>query len=60
MPRIAEEVYYDGARERIDRLGIAPLIEEIKAIVSGFKLLVKEKKDANGRGRRPEDARFAL
>jgi hypothetical protein len=60
MPRIAEEVYYDGARERIDRLGIAPLVEEIKTLVSGFKLLVKEQKDANGGAavRKMLDARF--
>jgi hypothetical protein len=60
MPRIAEEVYYDGARERIDRLGIAPLIDEVKSTVSGFKLLVKEKKDANGGAavRKLIDARF--
>src|SRR6185295_7224266 len=48
MPRIVEEIYYDGARERLDRLGLAPLIEEIKAVVSGFELFVKEKTDANG------------
>lgn len=48
MPRIVEEVYYDGARERVTRLGLSPLVEEIKEIISGFKLLVHEEKDANG------------
>jgi hypothetical protein len=48
MPRIAEEVYYDGARERIARLGLSALIDEIKTIASGFTLLVREEVDANG------------
>lgn len=48
MPRIVEEIYYDGARERIARLGLAALIDEIKTIVSGFTLLVREETDANG------------
>lgn len=48
MPKLVEEIYYDGARERVDRLGLGPLLEEIKMIVSGFELRVSEKKDANG------------
>lgn len=60
MPRIVEEVHYDGARERVARLGLTPLIEEIKEIVTGFKLLVQEKTDANGGAavRKLLDARF--
>jgi hypothetical protein len=48
MPRIVEEVYYDGAKERIERLGITPLIDEIKSIIASFALLVEEAVDANG------------
>ena len=48
MPRIVEEEYYDGARERIERLGLAPLMVEIKAIISEFTLRVREQVDANG------------
>jgi hypothetical protein len=48
MPRIVEEVYYDGAKERIERLGLTPLLDEIKTLVSGFELLVEESVDANG------------
>lgn len=48
MARIVEEIYYNGSRERIERLGLAVLIEEVKAIVSGFTLLVREEVDANG------------
>lgn len=60
MPRIVEEIYYDGARERVKRLGLAPLIDEVKEAVSGFTPLVKEKKDANGGAavRKLLDARF--
>lgn len=60
MPRIVEEVYYNGARERIERLGLAPLINEIQTIVSGFELLVFEAVDANGGAavRKLIDARF--
>lgn len=48
MPKIVEEVYYNGARDRTERLGLGPLIDEIKGIVQGFTLLVKEQTDANG------------
>jgi hypothetical protein len=48
MPRIVEEIHYDGARERVERLGLTPLLNEIKAIITGFKLLVQEKADSNG------------
>jgi hypothetical protein len=48
MPKIVEEIYYNGAKDRTERLGLTPLIDEIKRIVQGFTLLVKEQKDANG------------
>jgi hypothetical protein len=48
MPRIVEDVYYDGARERVNRLGLGPLIDEIRDVISGFSLLVREVKDSNG------------
>ena len=48
MPKIVEEVYYDGARERIGRLGLTPIIDEIRGLLAGFPLLVKEQKDSNG------------
>lgn len=60
MPRIVEAVYYDGARERVDRLGLGPLIDEIREIISSFPLLVREVKDSNGGAavRKLLDARF--
>jgi hypothetical protein len=61
MPRIVEEVHYDGAAQRIERLGLTPLIDEIKEIISGFELVLEERVDANrgGRVRKLLDARFA-
>src|SRR5262245_9673171 len=48
MPTIAQERIYDGARERIERLGLASLWEELKAILTEFTLLIAERRDANG------------
>lgn len=60
MARIVEEVFYNGSKERIDRLGLGPLVEEIRSALTGFQLLVKEKKDSNGGAavRKLIDARF--
>lgn len=48
MPRISEETPYNGAYERIERLGLSPILDELRKILKGFRLLVKEEKDANG------------
>ncbi len=48
MPKIAEEVPFGGALEKITRLGLTPLYREVRQIVTGFSLLVKEVKNANG------------
>jgi hypothetical protein len=48
VPKITDEVPFGGAVERIARLGLTPLYEEVKAIIEGFPLLVKEEKNANG------------
>lgn len=48
MPTIVEELPYDGAHERIDRLGLGPLLGEVRAVLTGFQLLVEERRDANG------------
>lgn len=48
MPIIVEEVSYDGANERIARLGLTPLLREIRGLITGFELLVEERRDANG------------
>ena len=48
MPKIVEERPYNGAEERIRRLGLDPILTELRRIVTGFPLLVKEERDANG------------
>ena len=48
MPRIAEEVFYNGAEIKVERLGLAGLLEEIRKIVTEFPLLVLEQRNANG------------
>jgi len=32
MPQIVEEVHYNGAKERIARLGLTPLVDEINPL----------------------------
>lgn len=61
MAKIVEEYAYDGAKERIPRLGLTPILEELRAILTGFSLRVEEKRDANGGAavRRLIDARFS-
>jgi hypothetical protein len=60
MPKITEELFCNGAEERIRRLGMMRLLEDIRVIVTGFRLRVKEEKDANGGAavRKLIDARF--
>jgi hypothetical protein len=60
LPRIREEQPYNGALERINRLGLTPLLDELRHILTGFTLRVHEEKDANGGAavRRMIDARF--
>ena len=48
MPKITHEVLYGGAAEKIVRLGLTSLYDELKQILQGFQLLVREEKDANG------------
>ena len=47
MPKIVQEVAFDGAQTKIQRLGLEGLVDEIRAILSGFQLLIEEKKHAN-------------
>jgi hypothetical protein len=48
MPTIVEERAYNGAEERVRRLGLNSLISEVRSIVTDFSLLVKEERDTNG------------
>jgi hypothetical protein len=48
VPQITDEVSFGGAVEKIARLGLTPLHDELRQILTGFQLLVLEQKDANG------------
>ncbi len=48
MPRIVEEQPYNGALEKIERLGLTALLDELRSIFRDFSLRVKEETDANG------------
>jgi hypothetical protein len=60
VPKSVEEYYYNGAKERIERLGLAPILEDLRTILTKFSLQVEEKRDANGGAavRRLIDERF--
>ena len=47
MPRITDERSYGSAKEKIARLGLTPLYQELVDIIEGFPLLVAEVKDGN-------------
>lgn len=48
MPKIVNRASFDGAMERIARLGLEPLWKDLEEILTGFELLVEERRDANG------------
>lgn len=48
MPKISEETPYNGASERIARLGLEQLVDEVRRLATAFPLLVKEERDSNG------------
>jgi len=60
MPKITSERTYNGAAERIRRLGLAPLLDQVRGLLTDFTLLVKEERDANGGAavRKMIDAQF--
>lgn len=60
MPRL-EEIAYDGFYEKVKRLGLEEILKEARGILSGYELLVLEKKDSNGGAALREiiDERFA-
>lgn len=48
MPKITDRESFDGATERVVRLGLLPLWSELEKIIVGFELLVEERRNANG------------
>ena len=61
MPYITERRSYNGFDIKVARLGLDSLLREIETAVTGFRLVIKEARYANGtRGiRQSIDARFA-
>ncbi len=47
MPKIVQEVFFDGAEAKIRRLGLDSLIDEVRTVVTSFRLLILEKKNIN-------------
>lgn len=39
---------YNGARDKINRLGLRPLVSELLRLIRGTRIFLLEKKDANG------------
>lgn len=48
MPKITDRSSFDGAMQRIARLGLQELWSELEEIFTGFDLRVEERRDANG------------
>ena len=60
MPRITERRSYNGFDQRVQRLGLQSLLDEVEAAIAGFQLLIQETRHANGTKwiRETIDARF--
>ena len=48
MPFISDEKAFNGVLARIERLGLSSLMNELRAIVTDFRLEVEESVDSNG------------
>lgn len=59
MPSL-EEVAYNGFYDKVKRLGLGGLLDEVRVLLRDYDLRVEERKDANGGARLREliDARF--
>jgi len=48
MPKIVDRTFFNGTNERLDRLGLRGIWQELETLLVSFELLVLEKKDSNG------------
>ena len=48
MPIVSGTIDYNGVEAKIRRLGLEPLYAQVLRCVTGFELLIEEKKHANG------------
>jgi hypothetical protein len=42
MPTIIDLKAYDGFKRRVERLGLSAVVDEIKALITGFDLRISE------------------
>jgi len=47
MPKITEEVAYNGFLAKVARLGLEPLVEEVRRALTNFALAISETRNAN-------------
>ncbi len=61
MPQIVDWKPYDGFERRVQRLGLTPILDELRVLITGFDLLLEESKHANGAAHVREilDSRFS-
>ena len=50
MPYVEERFFFNGSEQRIARLGLQPLWEELEEALAGFELRVEERRDSNSAG----------
>jgi hypothetical protein len=48
MPKIADLKFFNGTNEKLDRLGLRSLWQELETLLTRFELLVVEARDSNG------------
>jgi hypothetical protein len=48
MPKIADRKFFNGTNEKLDRLGLRGLWQELETLLTRFELLVVEARDSNG------------
>ena len=50
MPQLVHEQFFDGAEARMRRLGLLPIVEEVRSALTEFRLEVEERRGAKGGG----------
>src|SRR5438067_2230716 len=60
MAKINDVVFYNGAEKKMQRLGLQPLVDEVKGILEATRILLLEQQHGNGAAAVREliDARF--
>jgi hypothetical protein len=48
MPKIADRTFFNGTNQKLDRLGLRKLWEDLEALLTSFELLVVEARNSNG------------